>query len=200
MIALHSIQAKIIGENELEWCIYSIEKRLTTFVTSSFFLGFAIMLTNPWIAISYLGSFIFLRARTNGFHAKTYLGCFFASIVSEFIFLHFLLPVVTPKLVCILNALNIFIILLFAPVNSSSIHMTQGELYQAKKYVCNRLILLITILVLCRDKTAVLQGLTLGNTMASLFLVIEIIKGGISNAHQKRKSHCKVSHSCTDHP
>lgn len=181
-LAIRSVNAGIIDVDDIEWFIFGIEKRFTAFITSAFFLVVGSYLSTPCIAVSYLCSFFFLRARTNGFHAKTFSCCLLVSIASEVLFLRFLLPIVTPRVIWVLNIVSISIILLVAPVNTTSIHMTRDELRLAKKYVHIRLLFLSMFLLLCRRMTDVLQGVTLGNTMTAVFLVIAIIEG--ENRHE----------------
>lgn len=184
-LAIRSVKAGIIEVDDKEWLIYGIEKRLTAFITSALFLVVGSYLSTPCIAISYLCTFFFLRARTNGFHAKTFSCCLLVSIASEVLFLRFLLPIVTPRVIWVLNIVGISTILLVAPVNTPSIHMTRDELRLTKKYVRIRLLFLSMFLLLFRRMPSVLQGVTLGNTMAAVFLVIAIIKGG--NQHDSRQ-------------
>lgn len=184
-LAICCVQKGIIEAEDTEWFIYGIEKRLTTLVTSLFFLSLATFLTDFYIAISFLGSFLFLRTRINGYHAKNYYSCFLASILSEAVFLRIILPFITIKVAWVLNVLSILLISLFAPINSPNIHMTQQELTQSKKYAYIRLLILIVLLFTCRRNVSLLLGLTLGNLMAALFVVIEIIKGGITSVQRK---------------
>ena len=198
VLAIRSIKAGIIEVDDTEWFIYSVEKRLTTLLTSALFLAVGSCLANSCIAVSYLSTFLFLRTRTNGFHARTYYHCLLASIGSEVFFLRFLLPLLTPRAVWVLNIVSISIILVAAPVNSPNIHMTRDELKQTKKNICIRLLCLIYFLLLFRQMISVLQGITLGNTMAALFLVIAIIQGGMLNAQKLCKKNCENSCTCNN--
>ncbi len=198
--AIRCIKAGLIAEDDTEWFIYGIEKRLTTLITSSFFLLVGSYLSVPSVTLIYLVSFLFLRSRTNGFHAKTYINCLLLSIVNEVLFLRFLLPLLTVRVVWFLNIVSIFVILLTAPANTTFIHMSQDEIKQTKIFIFNRIVCLTLFLILFRKISFVVQGITLGDTMAAFFLLVEIIKGGMSNARKTYTKNHTDSCAGNDHP
>lgn len=67
-IARHCVEAGIVEETDLEWFIYGLEKRTITIIATVIFLLIAIYFSNLITAVTYLGSFYFLRVRTNGYH------------------------------------------------------------------------------------------------------------------------------------
>lgn len=169
----------IIEENEIDWFIYGLEKRFATLISSIFFLIIAMHISNLWIAISYLGSFYFLRVRTNGYHAKNIFNCLALSALIEIVLLIYLLPQLTEKLVVWLNIASLIVIFSFAPYNHPNMHLSEEEILGCRTSARIRISILnlFVIIFYVLGITCISNGITLGNTMAALLLVIaKIIK------------------------
>ena len=98
--ALSCVEKRIIDQQELDWLVYGLEKRITTIVTAMFFMLIGIHLANMLSVFAFMSSFYFLRVRTNGYHANSFIACLIFSLLLELLFLKLMLP-----------ALNVFVFL-----------------------------------------------------------------------------------------
>lgn len=64
--ASNCVEEKIIDQQELDWLVYGLERRITSTVTAVFFMLVGIYLANMLSVIAFMVSFYFLRMRTNG--------------------------------------------------------------------------------------------------------------------------------------
>ncbi|GEM_PF-1004127 len=181
----------IVAENDKEWFHYGLQKRFTSSISACVFFIIAVVLSNVCVACTYLGCFYFLRVRTNGYHAKTYIGCIISSIVIETFFLMAVLPKLNELWVFLLNGISFVIILIYAPVNSMNMHFDNDEILACKKSVQKRLALVATLLifmcVLPFEDAA--KGITLGNTMTMCLVVVAIIKKECTENEKSKPEH-----------
>lgn len=84
-VSARCLAAGIIEADELDWFGYAIEKRMTTLLTGTLLMLIAVAISDFWTAFFYLGSFYFLRVRTNGYHARGFVGCLGQSIILELV-------------------------------------------------------------------------------------------------------------------
>ncbi len=179
-ITKHFINKGIIDIDSADWFQYGLEKRLSTVLTSVIFFFIAIKISSFWIAFTYFGSFYFLRVRINGYHAKTYIGCLFVSILLEATLLKVVLPLLDKDLIILLNAISFSVILILAPYNHPNLHLNANEIIacriSARIRVFVLLLLEISLAALC--KLQLLRGITLGNTMAASLLAVAFIRKG----------------------
>lgn len=177
-IAALCVNQGVIEEEDYAWFVYGLEKRISSFIGTMFFFFLAIILADFWTSVSFFVSFCFLRTRTNGFHARSFLGCLMISVILELLFLAVLLPVLTPILARELSLLAFTFIFCCAPYNHPNMHMNTEELLAVRASARVRitvLTLLIPFFFLLR-LTAIGNGLVLGNTMTAFLLVIVKIK------------------------
>lgn len=86
-IANYCIICGFISADDFEWCTYGIEKRITSFITGFILALIGTVLFGIERTFSFVFPFHFLRKRTSGYHATTYISCFF--FINIFgIFLH----------------------------------------------------------------------------------------------------------------
>lgn len=167
------VKAEIIDKEMVDWFIYAVEKRVLTVITVSILYLIAALITNTWTAISYLLSFYFLRCRTSGYHANSYLGCLCCSILLEIFFLLILLPVLNKHIVYILNIVSLIIIFGLAPFNHPNMSMTAEEIracrISARLRICGLVALGVTSYFSISKNLG--EGITLGSTMTALLLV-----------------------------
>lgn len=172
------VNKEIISCEELDWLVYGLEKRITTAIVAiAFFLVGLKVATMPTV-ISFLLCFYFLRVRTNGYHANSFAKCLILSLVLEIFFLMVLLPLLkTATLVC-LNILSFVIIFVFAPFTSENMHLDKDEHAASRKTSRARICILsgLAILLYALGATETGKGITLGNTMTALLLIIAYIK------------------------
>lgn len=114
------------------------------------------------------------------FRGETYSGilCLLYSLALELALLYLLLPELNTFWAFALNAICIACVFLLAPVNDRSIHLNAAELKACKRSGRARMLLLDALLIAAYLLSAdsVVNGLTLGNTMTALLLVIAKIK------------------------
>lgn len=176
--ALGCVEEKIIAEEELEWLVYGLEKRITTAITAIFFLLIGIHLADATSVIAFLSSFYFLRVRTNGYHANSFFGCLIISLLLEGFFLKLVLPALNSSIFFLLNIADFWTIFLFAPFTNRNMHLDDEELMACRKTSRIRISLLFTasMLLYTFDELNVSKGILLGNTMTALLLIIAYIK------------------------
>lgn len=176
--ALGCVEEKIIDNAELDWLVYGLEKRITTAVTAIFFLIIGIHLTNTLSVIAFLTSFYFLRVRTNGYHANSFLGCLIISLLLEVFFLKLVLPTLNSFIFFLLNIADFGTIFLFAPFANRNMHLDEKELRACRKASRIRISLLFTasMLLYAFGELNMSEGILLGNTMTALLLIIAYIK------------------------
>lgn len=80
------LQEGYVSQDEAPWLRYALEKRIITLITfvPLLILGFSI--ANPATVIGFFIAFCSLRARTNGFHAKSVGRCLLYSVLGELLF------------------------------------------------------------------------------------------------------------------
>lgn len=71
----YCIDNNILPPEDFPWLRYGIEKRLLSIAGIVISVTLASALSDPYTAISFCGSFYYLRSRTNGYHAKTVRSC-----------------------------------------------------------------------------------------------------------------------------
>lgn len=188
-IARHCVEAGIVEETDLEWFIYGLEKRTITIIATVIFLLIAIYFSNLITAVTYLGSFYFLRVRTNGYHAKKFSHCLLLSAFIELVFLLFVLPLLTAPIIYVLNITSFFVIFLFAPYNHPNMHLNQKEISVCRTSARMRISLLTVLATIffslgIEDGT---KGITLGNTMTAVLLIIANIEKGEKHYEEDSK-------------
>lgn len=178
------ITSGYITQEQAPWLYYGIEKRLTTILISIPMLIIGSLVSTPAIAIAFYVSFCLLRSRTNGFHAKTLLGCLIHSILSEVFFLGvlpYILDEAIASFLLILSAISIFYL---APYNHHNMGLSVEEAMACAKSAKRRLAMLILLLIALYivQLNQFSTGILLGIVMTAVMLVFAyILKGGKSN-------------------
>ena len=172
------VACEVVDRCDAEWFSYAVQKKLISLISGSAFLIIGVMSTELSTVAAYLGSFYFLRTRTNGYHAKTFILCLLYSLALELAMLYLLLPELNTFWVFALNAVCTVCVFLLAPVNDRSIHLNAAELKACKRSGRARMLLLDALLIAAYllSVDSIVNGLTLGNTMTALLLVIARIK------------------------
>lgn len=188
-IANQCVESGIVEADDVEWFIYGLEKRFVTAATALLLLFIGGFLSDSKTAFAYLGSFYFLRVRTNGYHAATVKGCICVSVILEIGFLLIIRSMLFPFLSCILNLINCFLVFSFAPFNHPSMHMDEQELAECRKRSRIRisLLTLLSVVGYVFSLNWLGDGITLGNTMAALLLIIVKIKKGETNNEERKE-------------
>lgn len=141
------------------------------FVGTPFFL-LAIVLTDIWGAIGFLGSFFILRSKINGYHAKTPMRCMIASIFLEIVFLGVVYPHIAIHGAIIVMVVASVLIFMLAPFNDPNIHLSRKEVTQCKNSARARILLLlvVSLVAIVLNMGAAAKGIASGCAMAVLLL------------------------------
>lgn len=125
---------QLINERQKEHYTYAfiliVEKIIT--IGTICIIGF---ITNEFIhTILFLVFFLTLRKRTGGYHAKTFLQCYFGTIISYIIVSRISwIGAEYPHLILIVLTIAICMIEIIGTVNHPNMHMSIAELSEAKK-------------------------------------------------------------------
>lgn len=182
-----------ISEEEMPWLQYILEKRLSTLLIYVPLLIIGAYLASPVASISFLASFLFLRKRTSGIHAKTFGGCFCGSIASQVLSLGVLLHALTLWAAIPLLAVASAIIIHLAPFNHPSMHLSKGEVTACAISARNRVLfldILVVVFYILND-IEVGHSILLGIAMTAVMLVGANIMHGRNNDEKPRNSNEK---------
>lgn len=176
----HCLQKGYITNEQAPWLQYGLEKRLSTIFGTVSFLIFGFLVSSVSTTLSCFISFCILRCRTNGYHAKTVWGCFFSSLLWEYLFLVVLGQMLnTLAIFCFLlaSALTIYFL---APYKHPNLRLSDAEVSACAKSAKIRLcILLLTNgLVYWLDFYHVWKGISLGVGMAATMLTFAYLQNG----------------------
>lgn len=166
-------QKGYITEDQMPWLQYTIEKRLSTLlIWIPLFLN-GIYLVSPIVSFSFISSFLYLRKRTNGFHAKTLLGCFWGSIISETFFLGILFKRMQLWMAVLFLVTSSVIIFFFAPFNHPLMCFSSEEIKACAKSSRKRLFVLIVVVIIgyILNYKELSHSIILGITMTATMLV-----------------------------
>lgn len=164
-----------IEEQQKEWCVYTVEKRLTTGISLVFLILIGCMIAPFGTVILLNLSMIYLRPKVNGFHAKTFRGCLILSVIFETIAL-VLLPRLSESAIWITFGCSFVIILLMGPFNNKAIHYSEQEmLVVRKKMVIHLAIFCIVTAVLLFTFPNFAKSMVMAlNTVAFLLILAKI--------------------------
>lgn len=136
----------IIEKDLFDWCVYSIEKRITSFLSKLLLLLVGFLLFGAIQSITFTICFFLLRKYTNGYHASTYLGCLLLSIFVEIICL--ILAQFLPYQIAIITVcLSDILIIVRAPNNNIKIHFDAAEIMALKAKIRKYLLLINCIYI-----------------------------------------------------
>lgn len=168
------IRHQIISSNQVAWFKYGLEKRISSvFVSFPFFL-LAVVLSNLHVAFSFFLCFYIIRSKANGYHAKSFWGCFFLSLMHVTIFvgvLYRLLNIFTLNIIAIVGTI---LISRLAPFNSKEMHLSKSESLCCRRSSRKRsfCILLLGFSLQTLGQSAITKGLFLGIAMAAYLLCL----------------------------
>lgn len=185
------VNKEIISCEELDWLVYGLEKRITTAIVAIAFFLIGLKVAAMPTVISFLLCFYFLRVRTNGYHANSFIGCLIFSLTLELFFLIVLLPRLEFSILICLNVSSFIIIFALAPFTNKNMHLDEDELIASRKTSRIRISLLsgLATMLYALGASEIGKGITLGNTMTALLLIIAYIKEKGENKNEKRKQH-----------
>lgn len=169
-----------ITQEEAPWLHYGIEKRITAFIISIPMLIVGIWIASPEMAISFYISFCLLRSRTNGFHAKSFGGCFILSILAEVFFLGILPHVWNDIVATALLIASTIAIYILTPYNHPNMNLSSEELVECARSAKRRLFALILFLAVMHilQFNQLATGVLLGIVMVAVTLTFAYILKG----------------------
>ena len=184
-ITAFCIRKRIIKAEDAVWFQYGLEKRVSTILVAFPFFVLAVVLTNVVAAVFFYISFYWLRARTNGHHSKTIIGCFVISLLLDGLFCGVLYPLLNCENVLIFMTFSVIAVFLLAPYNHPNIKLSKEAIVLCRKHARWRICCLsgITSLAMLTDFFEIAKGIALGSAMASLMLCVPYIleKGVVAN-------------------
>lgn len=163
-----------ISQDQAPWLQYSLEKKLSTFLIIIPFGALGVYLTSVPTAAGFLISFYYLRNYTNGYHAKTVLGCLGLSLIFELFFLGLLYRILNNQLLLLLLVLSCIIILWLAPYKHPNFVLTVEEFEACKKSARKRVCVIsaITLVFYGLSCGRIFFGLSLGTAMVAFLLAL----------------------------
>ena len=134
---LHTLSRKIayffynkglLPQGELEWAIYTIERRVLSMLFTPCILMIGSILSSFSTTLTFYISFVFLRHKVGGYHAETSMGCFFLSILVTAFASCFVIPLAMKKIeFFVLLLFSCFIVFAMKPANHPNMKMSEDE-------------------------------------------------------------------------
>lgn len=143
-IVFHWVQRGLVEESQAEWYVYGLLERITTLCSFSVVVTLGSLVSTIWQALLFAAALMYLRAYTNGHHAKTYLSCLINSCIIELIGV-FLCNYLTPIISLCLAIGSAITILIVAPINNEQIHFSAEEL-AAVRTACHKRLAMLFVL------------------------------------------------------
>lgn len=181
----------IVTDNQLPWFKYGLEKRISSILVSIPFFFLAVILSDIFVASAFFTCFYVLRSRTNGFHAKTFWGCFFLSIVYVILFIGVLYHILDTAAIGLVAIIGASCIWMLAPFNSSEMHLSNAEekACRTSSRISSISILLGGFVFQGFGLATITKGLFLGIAMAAYLLCLAyILNGGFYHGKRKRSN------------
>lgn len=173
----YCVQKGIVHETDAKWFKYGLEKRLSTVCVALPFFLLAILLSTPLTALSFFVSFYTLRRKTNGFHAKSLVGCLCLSLLVEVVFFLIIYPQLNTITNCVISLMCAVAIMILAPFNHPSMSYSEKERRACRSYARRNtyvFLLVVAVAILLRLHT-IAAGITLGIAMTALMLCLAYI-------------------------
>lgn len=176
-----------IDPSDAEWVRYGLERLVSTVCGFSAMLLIGLLLFPFPAVLAFLGSFCFLRKRTNGFHAKTMAGCFFSSIGIELLVLGAVYPFLSTSTSAILLTFSSMGVLVLAPFRHPNFPLTEREFAANATGTRVRLLILLVLYTafywLQWEDAA--RGISLGIATDCAMLVLAYITKKGETHHEK---------------
>ena len=176
-ITTYCVREKIVKQEDVLWFQYSLEKKFTTIIIGIPFFILALVISNLLYAISFFGTYFYIKKYLGGYHAKTIWGCLVLSLLFELLFLGIISHFLHEPISFILLTVCTLAILILAPYNHPNLHLTLEEAKMCHKKSILRLfsILMIIIVSFIAGFDAVSNGCTIGIAMATALLCLGYI-------------------------
>lgn len=162
--------------------IYGLEAVISTIIDTIIVLAVALVLDALPEALVFLIVFSLLRLFTGGYHAKSYLGCGVALMISFFTYLGFIRLLNSEHMLLyfiIMWGISLFLIFKYAPIDNINKPLDNNEkkLFKKKSIMSVCLLLSLSFIMFWVFRFLSLT-ITSGVFIVSILLAIEIIKKG----------------------
>ncbi len=180
-----------ITQEQAPWLRYGLEKSVAAFIISIPMLIVGSLVSSPAMTFSFFFSFYLLRSRTNGFHAKSFGGCFILSILTEIFFLSILPRVWNDIVATALLIASTIIILVLAPYNHPNMELSSEEIVECARSAKSRLSVLILFLIVLHilQFNQLVSGIVVGIVMVAVTLTFAYISKGETQYEKTEKDY-----------
>lgn len=169
----YCINNQLISRDNEAWLRYCLEKRISTLIVFVPFVFIAVLISGFWTALLFITSIFYLRSQTNGYHAKTHMGCLIGSLFLELFFLIYIEPMLNSILTLVMVSITVMVVFILAPYNHPNMNLDDHEYSACKKASRIRCIHLAfsCFVFLVWDMREIATGISLGCAMTSTLLV-----------------------------
>ena len=173
-VTSYCVTHRYIQYEQKAWLRYALEKKCATLLVTIPMLVIGCVISSLSVTLSFYFSFVFLRCRTNGVHAKTLAGCFSWSLLCEVILFRSILPQLTPFNSIVVVLVAGLVVFLLAPVNHISLHLSNEELVACKKSARIRVLMLLcgNVAMILYNYNQIAYGITMGILLTAFLLII----------------------------
>lgn len=129
-IVLYLSDQGAVQKANIDWCVYALENRLSSFFVTLIIFLFILPFTSPNNSLILMFSIIAIRRYSGGYHCKSELRCFLLSSCCVFggVFIARYLASKNCVTLCFLLLLISYGILFLAPINLPELHLSKSEL------------------------------------------------------------------------
>lgn len=170
----YCVRRDIISSCDAEWFSYGLVYRWSKVITICILFPIGCWLSTFSTSFSFYVSFILLRKRTNGYHAKTFVGCFLFSLCCEFVLFLLISPRLSNISVLLVFIVSAIVIFFLAPYDHPNLHMTKEEL-AASGHLAKQNVLVLILAAVLTWKLGFLdlaQGIALGFGYTAFLLIV----------------------------
>lgn len=170
----YCVRKDIISSSEAEWFSYGLVQRCEKLIALCFLFPLGWFFSSFSSSFAFYLSFFLLRTHTNGYHAKTFVGCLLFSVCSECVLFLLIFPNLSGSVVLWILVLSSITIFLFAPYDHPNLHMTKEELAASKHMAMLTVLILDMALILSLSMQfyAFANGLALGLGFTAFLLIV----------------------------
>lgn len=202
-ITNYLVKNEIIDSETSEWFTYGVLHRLSTLSAILLLYPIASYLSSWTTALGFLLSFFFLRKRTNGYHAKSFLRCLVFSVLSVIIIFLLILPHLTNNWILGSTIVSGVVIFLLSPYRHPNINMTKEEI-KASAFLAKRNMTALFVVVLCtqgQPLQSISIGVSLGISYTAFLLVLAYLQNqeGGSIKNERKEAEILDEKSCEQH-
>ncbi len=173
-IVSYCMQHNVISASDEAWFRYGIKKRLTSVLCMIPLVALAVFLSDIPTAVSFYASFLLLRERTSGYHARTPTGCLSTSVLMELLFFLGMYPHLDTVLIIVSSGLSTVVIFFLAPYAHPNMCFAHEELLALRFAGRTTALIFLVATMVCQFSGlhSVSKGLAIGITMTAFALCL----------------------------